>query len=96
MYKIIHKQIIAQDIKKIDITAPAIVARCLPGQFVMVTPAAGEQNIPMTIVDSDERRGVISLIVHETSPDHPEIRRYSHRRGALSDGGAFGPGGPDG
>ena len=67
MYTIIHKQIIAQDIKKIDIVAPAIVGRCLPGQFVMVTPMAGEQNIPMTIVESDERRGVVSLIVHETS-----------------------------
>ena len=68
MYKIIHKQIIAQDIKKIDIVAPAIVSRCLPGQFVMVTPTAGEQNIPMTIVDRDEKRGVISLIVHEIGP----------------------------
>jgi ferredoxin--NADP+ reductase len=65
MYKIIHKQVIAQDIKKIDITAPAIAARALPGQFVMVTPVLGEHNIPMTIIDSDERRSVISLLVHE-------------------------------
>ena len=65
MYKIIHKQVIAEDIKKIDITAPIIAARALPGQFVMVTPVAGEHNIPMTIVDSDERRSVISLLVHE-------------------------------
>ena len=66
MYKIIHKQIIAEDIKKIDIVAPAIALRSVPGQFVMVTPTAGERNIPMTIVDSDEKRSVISLIVHET------------------------------
>jgi len=65
MYKIIHKQVIAQDIKKIDITAPTIAASALPGQFVMVTPVPGEHNIPMTIIDSDERRSVISLLVHE-------------------------------
>src|SRR5580692_1480625 len=65
MYKIIHKQAIAQDIKKIDISAPLIAARALPGQFVMVTPVKEEHNIPMTIVDSDERRSIISLIVHE-------------------------------
>jgi ferredoxin--NADP+ reductase len=65
MYKIIHKQVIAQDIKKIDITAPGIAARALPGQFVMVTPAEGEHNIPMAIVDSDDRRSMISLMVHE-------------------------------
>jgi len=68
MYKIIYKQVVAQDIKKIDITAPAIAARALPGQFVMVTPLAGEHNIPMTIVDSDERRSVVSLLVHEVGP----------------------------
>ncbi|MBF0570352.1 MAG: sulfide/dihydroorotate dehydrogenase-like FAD/NAD-binding protein [Candidatus Omnitrophica bacterium] len=68
MYKIIHKQVIAQDIKKIDITAPVIASRALPGQFVMVTPVLGEHNIPMAIVDSDERRSVISLIVHEVGP----------------------------
>ena len=65
MYKIIHKQVITQDIKKIDIIAPVIAARALPGQFVMVTPVAGARNIPMTIIDSDERRSVISFLVHE-------------------------------
>jgi len=65
MYKIIHKQVITQDIKKIDITAPFIASKALPGQFVMVTPVAGEHNIPLTIVDSDERRSTISLLVHE-------------------------------
>ena len=65
MYKIIHKQLIAQDIKKIDILAPLIASRALPGQFVMVTPVLGEHNFPMTIIDSDERRSVISLLVHE-------------------------------
>jgi len=65
MFKIVHKQIIAQDIKKIDISAPAIAARALPGQFVMVTPFQGDDNIPMTIIESDERRSVISLLVHE-------------------------------
>jgi ferredoxin/flavodoxin---NADP+ reductase len=68
MYKIIHKQVIAQDIKKIDIMAPAIAARALPGQFVMVTPVLGEHNIPMAIIDSDERRSVVSLLVHEVGP----------------------------
>jgi len=65
MYKILHKQLIAQDIKKIDISAPVIAARAQAGQFVMITPAAGVRSIPMTIIDSDERRSMISLLVHE-------------------------------
>lgn len=77
MYKIIHKQVIAQDIKKIDISAPAIASKALPGQFVMVTPVLGEHNIPMTIVDSDERRSVISLLVHEVGPSTRKLGELS-------------------
>ena len=77
MYKIIHKQVIAQDIKKIDITAPAIAARALPGQFVMVTPVLGEHNIPMTIIDKDERRSVVSLLVHEVGPATQKLGNLS-------------------
>lgn len=79
MYKVIHKQVIAPDIKKIDVAAPLIAARALPGQFVMVTTAPGEHNIPMTIIDNDERRSCVSLLVHE-------VGAGTRKLGALSIG----------
>jgi ferredoxin--NADP+ reductase len=45
-----------------------VAALTRPGQFVMVTPVLGEHSIPMTIIDSDDRRSVISLLVHEVGP----------------------------
>ncbi|MEI7998386.1 MAG: sulfide/dihydroorotate dehydrogenase-like FAD/NAD-binding protein [Candidatus Omnitrophota bacterium] len=66
MFKIVHKQILAQDIKRVDIQAPGIASKIAPGQFVMVTVNNKIHSIAMSVVDSDERRGVISLIVHET------------------------------
>jgi ferredoxin--NADP+ reductase len=68
VYKIIHKAILAQGIKRIDIAAPIVAAKALPGQFVMITPGPSHHNLPMTIVEADERRGSISLIVHEVGP----------------------------
>ncbi len=65
MAKVVHKQILAQDIKRIDLALPAIASKVQAGQFVMVTPVAGGKAIPMTVVDADERKGLISLIVHE-------------------------------
>jgi len=59
LYKNNHKQVIAQDIKKIDILAPTIAPVLCLASVVMVTPVLGEHNIPMTIVDHDERRSVI-------------------------------------
>lgn len=63
--KIVHKQLLAQDIKRIDLASPAIAVKVQAGQFVMVTPKALGKAIPMTVVDADERKGIISLIVHE-------------------------------
>ncbi len=65
MYKVTHKQILAEGIKRLDIAAPSIASRVHPGQFVMVMPTMQSESIPMTVVDWDERKGVISLIVHE-------------------------------
>ncbi len=65
MHTIIHKQIIAQDIKRLDVLAPAIAGRALPGHFVMLTPLLGVKSFPLTIVDTDDRKGTLSLIVHE-------------------------------
>ena len=92
MYKIIHKQLIAQDIKKIDIAAPLIAARVQPGQFVMVTPVLGEHNIPMTIIDSDERRSVISLLVHEVGSATRKLGDLSIGEGLYQMVGPLGQG----
>ncbi len=64
-FKITHKQLLAQDIKRIDIHAPMVASKVAPGQFVMVKVNANTHSVPMSVVDSDEKRGVISLIVHE-------------------------------
>lgn len=68
MYKIVNKQILALNIKRIDIAAFKIASRVLPGQFVMVTSVPGIKSIPMSIVEADEQKGTISLIVHEIGP----------------------------
>ena len=65
MFKIVQKQIIAQDIKRIDIAAASIAMKILPGQFVMVQPDAKSHSVPLTAVDADGAKGVLSFIVHE-------------------------------
>lgn len=68
MFKVVHKQVLAQDIKRLDFHAPDIAGRVLPGQFVMLTPNGADHAIPLTVVDADGRKGVVSLIVHEVGP----------------------------
>ena len=79
MFSILNKQILAQDIKRIDIHAPDIAQRVQPGQFVMVAPRRTSESIPMAVVDKDERKGAIALIVHEVGPTTRELGALSIR-----------------
>ncbi len=65
MFDIIQKQILAQDIKRIDVLAPDIARKALAGHFAMVTVKEGLEPFPLALVDSDERKGHVSFIVHE-------------------------------
>ncbi len=82
MHTIVNKQILAQKIKRLDVLAPDVATRVAPGQFVMVTPSVGLDPIPLTVVDVDERRGVISLIIHEVGSSTQAL-------GEMSIGDAF-------
>lgn len=63
--KIVNKQILTQDVKRIDILAPAIAARIQTGQFVSVCPQEADERIPLTVIEADKDKGTISLIFQE-------------------------------
>lgn len=65
MYKIINKQIIGIDIKRIEIAADTIARKAKPGQFVMVMAEERGERIPLSIVDTDPSRGAITLVFEE-------------------------------
>lgn len=94
MFKIINKLILGRDIKRLDVEAPDIARTYHPGQFVMVCPEARSKWIPLTIVEADTRRGIITIIVQETGsatrllgalPIHDEIFSVSGPFGTLSE-----------
>lgn len=65
MFEIINKQILAKDIKMMEVYAPNIARKFKPGQFISVCPEEGDERIPLTIIDSDWDKGLISMIFQE-------------------------------
>jgi len=75
--KIINKKLLAkvQDtcgersqttkITRIDIEAPLIAAKAKPGQFVVLMAKEEGERIPLTIVDADRKKGIVTLIFQE-------------------------------
>ena len=79
MFEIVNKLIIAQDIKRLDILAPAIASKFEPGQFVHVGADEVSEKIPLSIVDADKDKGTISLIFQE-------VGESTRKLGSLSIG----------
>lgn len=73
MFKIANKQILAKNVKRLDVKAPLIAARVLPGQFVMIITSEGGKWIPMAVAESEPMRGLITFIFQEVGPATIEL-----------------------
>jgi len=62
MFEIVHKETIAQDVLKYMVKAPRVAKKRKPGQFIVLQVDEKGERIPLTIVDSDEQDGTITLI----------------------------------
>ncbi len=67
-FKILNKQILSENVKRLDILAPPIAKKIQPGQFVSVCPEEGDERIPLAVIDADQKNGTVSLIFQEEGP----------------------------
>jgi ferredoxin--NADP+ reductase len=57
MYKILKKMQLCPIVYLIEVEAPLIARKNKPGQFVVLRVHEKGERIPLTIVNSDEKRG---------------------------------------
>ena len=62
MYKVLKNELIAENIYELDVLAPLVVNKCLPGEFVMVMSYETSERIPLTIYDYDKNTGILKMI----------------------------------
>lgn len=65
MFEIAEKKLLSHTVHQIKVSAPKIAAKRKAGQFVILRLNEHGERIPLTIVDSDEKQGTITLIVQE-------------------------------
>jgi len=63
MFPVLKSQWLAPKVRRLEVEAPRVAARHRPGHFVIVRACAGGERIPLTIADSDAKRGTITLVV---------------------------------
>ena len=62
MYQIINKTRLNNTTVRIDVEAPLVARKAKVGQFIILRAGENSKRIPFTVMDSDERRGSVSII----------------------------------
>ncbi|MBQ7912131.1 MAG: sulfide/dihydroorotate dehydrogenase-like FAD/NAD-binding protein [Clostridia bacterium] len=62
MYQIVAKQALNPTVTKMEILAPFVAKKALPGQFIILRVTDDGERIPLTIADYDREKGTITII----------------------------------
>ena len=65
MYKILEFKRLNENIFLMEILAPRVAKKCLPGQFVIVRVDEDGERIPLTICDYNREIGSVTIVVQE-------------------------------
>jgi ferredoxin--NADP+ reductase len=79
MYKIVKKRELASKIKLFEVAAPDIAAKANPGQFVIVKTCENGERVPITLVDTNTKKGTITFVFNE-------VGKTTRQLGMLNEG----------
>jgi ferredoxin--NADP+ reductase len=63
MFKVLEKDLLAENIYKMVVEAPLVASKAKAGNFVMVRVSEVGERIPLTIAGNDAERGTLTLII---------------------------------
>ena len=62
MYQIVSKKALNPTVTKMEIYAPFVAKKALPGQFIILRVDEEGERIPLTIADYDREKGTVTII----------------------------------
>ncbi len=62
MYKVVSKRYLVSNIVSMDIEAPLVAEKAMPGEFLIVKKDEFAERIPLTICDYDRDKGTVNII----------------------------------
>jgi ferredoxin--NADP+ reductase len=76
MYKILKKELLANNIYLMDIEAPRVAKKCYPGQFVIVKMDEKGERIPLTVCDYDREAGSVTIVFQAVGSSTVRMAEY--------------------
>ena len=65
MFPIVKKSHLSDKIWCMDVKAPRVAAKCLPGEFVIVQIDEIGERVPLTVCDYDREEGTVTIVFQE-------------------------------
>ena len=62
MYQIVSKKSLNSTVTKMEILAPFVAKKALPGQFIILRVDEDGERIPLTVADYDREKGTVTII----------------------------------
>ena len=62
MHKILRREDLSSNVVLMDVEAPMVAKKCLPGQFIILRVNEEGERIPLTIAHYDREKGVVTII----------------------------------
>ena len=78
-YKIIEKEVLSPDVKLMKIDAPLVARKAQPGQFIILRIDEEGERIPLTMMDTDSNKGLVTIIFQE-------VGKTTKQLGSLNQG----------
>ena len=85
MYKILEKKTLGPQISEYIIEAPEVVQAARPGHFIALRLHEKGERIPLTIVDTDQQTGGVTIIVQEVGKSTREMGDRFHAGESILD-----------
>ncbi|MCR5584578.1 MAG: sulfide/dihydroorotate dehydrogenase-like FAD/NAD-binding protein [Lachnospiraceae bacterium] len=77
MFKILKKSMLSDNIVLMDVYAPRVAHKCLPGQFVIVRPDERGERIPLTICDYDREKESVTIVFQTVGASTKMMAEYN-------------------
>ena len=62
MFEIVKKKILGPKVFLMDIVAPFVAEKAMPGQFLIVRADSEGERIPLTVCDFDREKGTVTIV----------------------------------
>ncbi len=82
MFEIKKKELLGPNVYRMDVYAPRIAQRALPGQFLIVRQDVDGERIPLTVCDDNKEAGTITIVFQTVGAE-------TYRMAAMAEGSAF-------